>query len=233
MLSWIKAFFFQYVTWTWHHGLFDPWGGLWNRQRNILPIFLTLLPLLVVAYGFVRDVPLAWIGVVCAYGLQTLFVPEKQFVLGMLPFICIMAVGSTRAKKLPPWIWITAIPLLFLALPRLTNQLGLFGRPPYGLMDDYYYADILKKRNVQSPGWSNCFPLFYLMDWPVPGNDFLRQIEWLREIDWDQKPYSELKTIVYFTPSASLGFEKREGWTYEDVPLSRGQYKEVRIWQKK
>jgi hypothetical protein len=125
------------------------------------------------------------------------------------------------------WWLIGAVGLL--GLPRFSHQLGFFGARPYGIMDEYYYAGILKKANVQVPAWTNEYQLYYLMNWPVPNNTLLDQTP--EKSRWSRPDYTNMKTaallfVDWYKP------DDWKGWTYQDVKLERGLFHWMRIWRK-
>lgn len=114
----------------------------------------------------------------------------------------------------------------------LVRPWGAFGIRPYGIMDNYYYAGQVRKAGPVIPVWTNWPAIYFIMGWPVPGNDFLAQINDGASIDWNTPPYDKVQTRIYFYHNVHALPKYWDGWSYEDQILDRGQFTLMRVWRR-
>lgn len=224
----------QLSGWTLNHAILDPWGmadRLWLTFRLLLPIIVIMI--------FVpKQFPRPYSVVVDFFTPILIAVPEGHFVLGMLPFLCLMAVAAIRSKQawLESNLWFIGIAAACLLMPltvKFFNQIGVTGRV-YGLMDAYDSAALIRdEAPLKEPIWTNWPNLYFVLGVAVPGNDFLAQIQACgKNLDFHKEPYKSANTRIYLS-HGRFDFEKPEGGTWKDYPLERGQYKTMRIWRRK
>jgi hypothetical protein len=222
-MSTLKAFLAEYVGWTAHHALLDPYE-LHQPLVSRWLIFARIAPLLIFAWPQLRHVPRTWVAVIGVTCLQILAVPEYKFTLQMLPFLVIMiAITLDEHRHL---LWIGGAALLLCGLPRFIRQVH---SRPYSIMDMYYYTDLLKKNNVEGPAWTSVYPIYFLMNWPVPNNNLLDLTP--EESRMGRLDYANERTAVFLYTSWHKP-EDWKGWTHQDIKLTRGLYHWMRIWRK-
>lgn len=216
----------QLTGWTLYHAILDPLPR-WQLYRVLL---LRFAPFALISL-FVRW-PLHFRLVAGLFLLGFAVVPESHFLLGILPFFCVMsAVAAYRSDGcLFAGICLILIAVVF-GGGRFARQVGVTGRK-YGMADFYYYSDIIQKaKPFRGPVWTNAGMIYFLNDLPVPDNDFLSYIQGDEDQRHKNLQYLQSNTRIFMERQA-LG-KPPEGGIWKDYPLTRGQYAWMRIWRRK
>jgi len=214
-----------------YHAVFDPLdhlGGWWAVIWSVCP-FLFFVPL------FARGVPKAWLAIIAIVTLQNLIAPQCHYWIPAVPFFCLLSAKAITEKKLPRYAVVVAILLAGFSVCRMGLAIirpwGLFSMRKFGIMDDYYLADLIKKQQVKEPVWMNRPMLYYIMGLNVPGNDFLAQINDGATIQWDKPPYDKVMTRIYFYHQNNEIKPQKE-WKVDTYPVDRGQFIVMQIWRR-
>lgn len=235
----MKAFISQYFYWAFSHALYEPP----RYVGNYLAIF-TFCPVVWFLIAFARKVPVSWKATSGLFLVPILLSPVAHYFIPALPFLCLItAIGLKRIREKcaidEKFMVYAAAGLLAIApIGRIGADLIRPWRShPYGIMDNYFYAGQIPKMEINPPIWTNWPALYFILGWPVPVHDFINagQIDMGREIDWSQEPYASVNTrIELLSDLSELGSKRHPmyvaGWKREDIFLTRGQFKLMRVW---
>lgn len=204
------------------------------KYPHTFPIYADLFiccPPLWIAALFARRVPRTWLILLGVIGLQCLFLPVVHYVLLILPFLCIMAAMGYQNERelLRGWVLILLIfPVIRAAKDFILPWRNVFGMRAYGISDGTEMANVVKSAGpLVAPIWCSYPQLYFLMGWKPPTFDFINiaQIDDLGTVD-----LSKINTAIEALPYP-YAFHL-SGWSYQDLPLKRGQFTKLRIWRR-
>lgn len=206
-----------------------------HRISILLAIVFVIFPSLIFSAFFANGIKRSWLYFIGLTVLLILIVPVGHYMIPIIPFLSMLAANAIEEKRIPRWWYLAVllIPTFRFTAGAFVSPWGPFGRRQYGLMDMYYEADVVKNLDLKPPIWTAWGPIYFINKWPIIGNSFIDMMQGGENIDWTKKPYCDVNTRLYFYSQKEHPIKAVEGWDLKWVPLSRGQYFWLEVWNKK